>query len=540
MRRVVSIPALLLGCSLIISAADTVPKLVVVIVVDQMRADYIDRFRNEWTSGLRRLVDHGAWFTEAAYPYLTTVTCSGHATIATGAYPHRHGVLANSWFDRQRKLVSPCTDDGASKPVYYGSPPKSVGEPTGPGNLKIPTLAETMRGNGAHVVTLSLKARSAIMLAGHSGDAVTWIADSMDGWETSAPFATHPVLAVQEYLDAHPMSADFGKSWTRLLSPDHYKDPDDGLAELPIRGWTATFPHALKGEPNSSVPDSAYYDQWQHSPYADDYLATMAAALVRSMQLGSHGQPDFLGVSFSSPDLVGHSYGPRSQEIQDIYAHLDRSIGALLDSIDRTVGRDKYVVALSADHGVTPIPEQTRAAGLDGGRIDSTEIVRAAQAAAQATLGRGNYVSRLLGNGIYFEPGMYARTAAKPDLLREVTSVIAREPGISRVFTSEELKNGAASSDRELRAAALSYVPGRSGDLVISPKPGWMISGGGTTHGSANRDDQHVPIVLFGDGIRPGRYTRAVSPADIAPTLASMVGVTLDQAEGHSLSEALR
>ena len=521
--------------SVLLAAADPPPKLVVLMVVDQMRADYIDRFHDDWSSGLRRLVDSGARFTEAAYPYLTTVTCAGHATISTGAYPHVHGIFANTWFDREHNVIIPCTGDPSAKAVPYGKPATSQ---TGPGNLMVRSFADEMRRNGSHVVTLALKARSAIMLAGHGGDAVTWISESLDGWETSTSYTSHPIPEVKAYVDAHRLDADFEKSWTRLLPAERYHDPDAGIGEDPSGGWSSLFPHVLKGL--SPTPDVSYYDHWQHSPYADAYVARMAAALVESMHLGKHAKTDFLGVSFSSPDLVGHSFGPHSQEIQDMYAHLDRTIGGLLDALDRSVGRDAYVLALSADHGVTDIPEQIKLTGADAGRIDPAALLRTAQATVQTTLGPGNYVSRLNGNEIYFEPGMYQRVASHADLLRDVVASIAREPGIARVFTSDELKVSSASNDPQLRAAALSYVPGRSGDLVLSPKNGWMMSVAGTTHGSATPNDQRVPIVLYGRGIKSGAYDRVVSPADIAPTLAAIVGVALPKAEGHPLSEALR
>ena len=527
--------ALVVAMTFLATAADTTPKLVVVVVVDQMRADYVERFRDNWSSGLRRLVDDGAWFTRAAYPYLTTVTCAGHATISTGAFPLRHGILANTWYDRARAAVIPCTDDQSARAVPYGKPAASR---TGPGQLLVPSLADRIRLQGGHVVTLALKARSAIMLAGHGGDAVSWISESLDGWETSTPYSQSPIPQVKAFLSANPMDADYGKTWTHLLPASAYKDPDDSPGETPIRGWSATFPHMLMGE--GSAPDVSYYDQWQHSPFADAYVAKMAAALVESMQLGKHDGVDFLGVSFSSPDLVGHSYGPRSQEIQDMYAHLDASIGGLLNALDRVVGQGQYVLALSADHGVTDIPEQRVKAGRDGGRISASAVLNAGEARAEAQMGRESYLARLNGNEVYFAPGMYERVKRRPNVLQDIIKAMQRQPGVARVYSSDDIANAANSSDAQLRAAALSYVPGRSGDLVISPKAGWMFAGNGTTHGSATPDDQRVPILLYGLGIKPGKYDGAATPADIAPTLAYLAGVTLPNADGGPLKDALR
>jgi len=344
---------------------------------------------------------------------------------------------------------------------------------------------------------------------------------------------------VRAFLAANPMEADFGKSWTRLLPPSQYKEPDDGLGELAIRGWTTTFPHYLLGG-STTTPDTSYYAQWQSSPYADAYVAKMAAALVESMQLGKHAGTDFLGVSFSSPDLVGHAFGPRSQEVQDMYAHLDQSLGALLNQLDQRVGEGQYVLALSADHGVSEIPEQARKAGKEGGRISASGVLNAGEERAEALLGREAYLARLNGNEIYFAPGMYDRAQRRPNVVKEIIQAMTKQPGVARVFTAEELEKGTSSSDPQVRAAALSYVPKRSGDLVVSPKPGWMFAGNGTTHGSATPDDQRVPILLYGYGIKAGHYDVAASPADIAPTLASLAGIPLPTAEGRPLKEALR
>lgn len=537
MRRYFTAAALAAAASVLVSAADVTPKLVVLVAVDQMRADYIDRFGSNWSSGLRRLVQNGAVFTQAAYPYLTTVTCAGHATLSTGAYPHVHGIFSNTWFDRSRNAVIACTDDPSVTNITYGEPTSAHNGPTA---LKVPALADQIRNAGGHVVTLALKARSAIMLAGHGSDSTTWVSETLDSWETSTQFTKEPVPQVKAYLSAHPISADFGKVWTRLLPERQYKAADAGLKEDPPKGWGATFPHPLTGNPGATKPDAVYYDQWQHSPFADEYVARMAAALIESEQLGKHAKTDFLGVSFSSPDLVGHAFGPDSQEVQDMYARLDRSVGVLLDALDKQVGAGNYVLALSADHGVTSIPEQNTQAGRDGGRISVAPLLEAGNAAARKTLGAGKYLSRVVTNEIYFEPGMYEKVKASPATLAAVVAAVAAQPGVRRVFTSDQLATPASSPDPELRAAILSYVPGRSGDLVISPKQGWMVSSSGTTHGSANPDDQRVPVVLFGAGIKTGRYSTPASPADIAPTLASLAGVPLPNAEGAVLKPGLK
>lgn len=527
-------------------AAPNTPKLAVIIVVDQMRADYVDRFNGEWTGGLKRMVTQGAWFQQATYPYLTTVTCAGHATISTGSFPNTHGVFQNAWWDRDARRQMPCTEDPHATGVGYGV---TVTGGDSPYRLQVPTFGDQMRAlRKAHVVALSLKDRSAIMLGGHGGDAVTWLTNTADGWQTSSAYSATGVPAVKAFVDANPLAADFGKTWERVLPAASYSGPDDGLGEAPPEGWTRTFPHTLTG--SAGKVDATYFAQWERSPLADAYLGRFAAALVQSLQLGKHEGTDVLAVSFSSPDLVGHKFGPRSHEVQDMYAHLDKTIGTLFDQLDAIVGKDHWVVGLSADHGVTPIPEQLVAEGRDGGRISGGAIVDAIEQVLKPALGEGRHVTvgatALVGvegrplsstrdmNDIYFEPRVYETISKSKPLTDAVIAAIAAHPGIQRVFRSQELRGAGKSRDPLLRAAALSYFPGRGGDLIFAAKPGWMISSAGTTHGSATADDQRVPVIFFGRGVKPGKYQQATSPADLAPTLAALCGFSM-KAEGHRL-----
>ena len=506
------------------------PKLAVILVVDQMRADFVDRFQEGWTGGLKRMVTEGAWFSEAAYPYLTTVTCAGHATIATGSFPHTHGIFQNTWWDRELKKQVICNEDPRVRDVAYGAAARSGDSAY---RLQVPTFADVMRSQRkAHVVSLALKDRSAIMLAGHGGDAVTWLSNSVDGWVTSPVYTEEPVPAVKAFLDANPISADLGKVWTKVLPASVYQGSDDAAGEAPPPGWTRVFPHELNG--TNGVADNTFLTQWQRSPFADAFLGRFAAALVKALRLGTRDTTDVLAVSFSTPDHVGHAFGPRSHEVADLFAHLDRTIGALFNELDAQVGKGRWVAGLSADHGVTPIPEQLVAEGKDAGRVSGGAIIDAVNQALQPTLGAGRHVIALSTNDLYFEPGVYDKVRRTPAAMSAAIAAITARPGVLRVFRSEDVRDVASARDPLQRAAALSYYPGRSGDLIIAMKPGWMISSAGTTHGSANPDDQRVPLLFLGAGVKPGKYTRPATPADLAPTLAAIVGVSL-KAEGQSV-----
>jgi predicted AlkP superfamily pyrophosphatase or phosphodiesterase len=503
------------------------PRLLVVLVVDQLRQDYLARMAPLWTRGMKRLLTEGAVFERNFYPYLQTVTCAGHATIGTGSYPSTHGIILNAWWRGTRSAT--CTEDPGAQPVGYEPGIEAVGHSAV--QLLVPTMADRLRSQSAasRVVSLSTKPRSAIMMAG-TGGVVTWT-DDHNRWATSTAFATTPDADVQAFVQAHPRAALRDHIWVRLLDEGRYTGLDRGVGEKPPTGWTAEFPHPLAGAPGTA--EDQLYTLWEHSPYSDDYLGAMAADLVARKKLGQGAGVDFLGVSLSALDYVGHKFGPESHEVQDTLLRLDVSVGNLLDALDRHVGRGRYLVGLTADHGVAPIPEARVAAGADAGRVPLQRLVQTANAPLVELLGPGQHVARADYTQIYLSPAAQQRVLENPGLLRPVVAALERIPGIARAIPSAGLERQKTSTEPDLRAAALSYVPGRSGQIVVVPKPFHVIGGSdATTHGTHHEYDQHVPLIFFGTGVRPGRYQGATSPADLAPTLASRIGLPLPGADG--------
>jgi predicted AlkP superfamily pyrophosphatase or phosphodiesterase len=517
-------------------APAAVPRLVVVVVVDQLRTDYLDLGKGYWRAGMARLLGEGALFANAEYPYLNTVTCAGHTTIGTGTFPRTHGQVLNGWWDRARKASVTCTEDAESKDVTYGREARltNSGKP-----ILVPTLADELRAQrpGSRVVTLSLKARSAIGLAGHGGDAVTWVDDGAAGFVTSAAFAPAPVPAVAAHLKEHPPEADAGKLWALRDAVQTYRFPDASLGARPTGGRSGLFPHRVTGPKKTDAP---FFSLWQTSPYSDAYLARAAIALVDAFALGQRSGTDFLGVSFSALDLVGHGFGPESREVEDMLRHLDDSLGLLLAHLDARVGRGNWVLGFSSDHGVAPI------AYLNGGGRIITEDIR--DRIEEALITRygprtdGTYVGSVTFNYVYFTEGVFERLTKDPPALAAVERAALSVPGVARVLRGSQLS--AASADRVVRAAALSHVPGRSGDLVLVGRENWYFSpradGSATTHGTWHPYDRRVPVLMMGAAITPGTYSSSATPADIAPTLAQLAGVKLPKAEGRVLREALR
>ena len=520
------------------------PKLVVMIVVDQMRADYVDKFRGQWTDGLKRLVEQGAWFREAAYPYAATETCVGHATISTGALPSTSGIVANAWWDRDSQKMITCTSDPGAKNSGYAGIATKGGDSAW--RLNVPTFTDELRfqtGAATRAVTFSLKARSAIMLGGHKADAATWVDGG--GLVTSSVYGTLPFL--EDYGKAHPIKEDYGKTWTLSLPKSAYKYDERATGAVAPGGWDLSFPHPLRGKGAGNEPDDTFYFQWSTSPYADTYLTKLAENAIDQLGLGKGGGIDYLGVSYSSPDYVGHAFGPRSWEVQDAYVRLDKDLGELFAHLDAKVGAGNYVVAFSADHGVVPVPEDTQKSGVSAGVLHMPD----AQQKVEDTLKKFNYtvpaVAQIASTDLYFTPGTYDKLKTDSAAMKAVLDAIRAVPGVAEVYRAEEVADHPATSGVIRAAESASYFPGRSGDLLIVPKPYWLATSGaadkprdyGTGHGTPYYYDQHVPIIFMGWGIQRGEYFGAITPADIAPTLASLCGITLGTHDGRILSEAL-
>ena len=607
MRRTLVALAVLLAVCGPEPAAQTTPKLVVMLVVDQMRADYLTRFDHHWNAGFRTLLRDGMVFDNANYPYLLTVTCAGHATIGTGSLPRTHGMISNGWWHRDERRTPECTADPDVKAVTYGAP---VTTGSSPKRLLVPTLADELRGQkpGARVVSLSLKSRGAITLAGRAADAIVWFDDPAGTFATSTAYSQVPVPEVKRFIDANPHARDFGRTWTLVGPPESYVYRDAGIGERPPAPWTALFPHAIvapaaraggpapaapaaaaagaargraagsapaapvDGAPtvgsNGTAPANAAATQgstgaaapapaaaagqplaaatnvnlsglWQSTPYADSYLARMAISLMDSFKLGRRDTTDFLSVSFSTLDDVGHAFGPESREVEDVLRHLDRTLGEVIQALDAQVGRGNYVLAFSADHGVAPF------AGLGrGGRIHNEDVrdrIDETLAVELGPLAQGSYVDAISSGYIYLAPGIADRLKAKPGAMDAVERGIEEMPGVAQLLRADQISE--ASRDRAVRAAALSYVPDRAGDLLIVVKEYWSLLGRATNianHGTMYGYDTQVPMIFFGGGIKPGHSGAGVTPADIAPTLAGFAGVTMTKADGRALREVRR
>ncbi len=377
-------------------------------------------------------------------------------------------------------------------------------------------------------------------MAGHGGPntMVLWLEDK-GNFATSTAYAAAPWPEVDTYVSSHPISRDLTQVWTRLLPDPAYKFDDDAPGEAPPAGWGRTFPHDLaSANADAAVAARETALNWQHSPWSNAYLGDMASALVSQLRLGQHEATDMLAVSFSALDMVGHPYGPRSQEVQDVLVRLDATLGKLLTALDDEIGRDKYVVALSADHGVALIPEQAVEEGFAAGRISGVQLNDAIEQAGRTDVG-GPVVANISAPYIYLTPAANEKLRANPAARQAVSKAIRAVPGIDKVYWADELAQTTPTKDAMLAASRLSYVAYRGGDLMYVPKRYWIAAATGTTHGSPYDYDQQVPLIFMGSGIKAGSYGNAASPVDIASTFARLTGVSLAKTDGHALTDAL-
>jgi|SRR5579884_693069 len=526
------------------------PRLAVLLVFDQLRGDYPQRWGELFgPGGFRRFTEHGAWFRECHYPYATTLTGAGHATLATGTSPDRHGIVGNNWYDRRTGSNVYC----ASTPGFRLLPPlpgggaEAVGE--SPLRLKAPTVADAFRRAypGCRVVSLSLKDRGAILPAGGSSldgsrpappphTACFWF-DTRDGRFVTSTFYDGPRPWVDTFnQDRRRFDRWRGTDWDRVAAIDYdrWAGPDDAPGES--KRYGRTFPHRLDGKPG--VRGASYYDALYASPMGNDLLLDLALAAVDGEELGGRDVPDLLLVSFSSNDAVGHAYGPDSQEVLDCTLRTDRLLRRLFDELDRRVGPDRYVVVLSADHGVCPLPARAAAEGWEAGYVTEAELSRPAEAflqdrfpgpaagtALEATDGKGK--SYMINESFYLRPQwLRARGVSQERAETELAAWARRRPQVAAAYTRTQLLRGVP-TDHLGEAVRRSFHPEASGDVLLVLKPYHIVWEGreGTTHGSPYPYDTHVPLLVYGPSVVPGVRWGPVSPEAASVILCRACGV---------------
>jgi len=523
-------------------AAGNSPKLVVVIVVDGLPQDQVLKYRDQYgAGGFNLLFQRGAWFGNAHHAHAVTLTAPGHAAVLSGAYPYQSGIIANEWIDRNTQAAVYCTGDPAH--TYIGEETKKL-DGTSPANLRVTTLGDELRyrnGGQSRVFAVSGKDRGAILLAGKTGTAYMYMDKTGRFASTTYYMKEHPQWR-ERYYAGRPQDRWVGKSWTLALpEPAYSRSIADGQKWFPnYRGMGSKIPMALGGK-----RDAAYYGAIMGTPYGDELTLEFARAAIEGENLGRNpaGVPDLLGVSLSTHDYINHSFGPESRESQDHMLHLDRSLAGFFRYLDKRIGFDNVLIALTADHGFLNVPEYSQSQGLPGVRIDSRKMMADLNERLAARFGPGTYATQLSYPTIHLDTRLIdANSLDRAEVEAAAARILAENPAIAAVYTRAQLENGALSGGRVPTLVQRAWHRQLSGDLYVVQKPYAMFGSNVATHGSPYAYDTNVPLMLFGPRwIRAGPSANYAEVVDLAPTLAYLLETRVPSAsEGRVLAEVLR
>jgi Type I phosphodiesterase / nucleotide pyrophosphatase len=524
------------------SAAPPKPKLLLVIVVDQFRYDYLIRFRDGYTGGIDTLLKNGAVFADARYPQYPTVTATGHSTILTGATPSVSGIVNNSWFERAPSIETKAACPLASPPVFEkAAGNKNIESITdestclvggaadrhgaSPRRLLVSSVSDEikMAGRGSKAIGISFKDRGAILTAGRMADAAYW-------------FAGGKFVTSDYYMTALP-------AWAEAFNKENRAAKYMSMDWLPVEGQPSSLPFCsmagTRPADEKQIHGLRACGGVDKTPFANEILEEFAEKAVESEALGTNGGTDVLTVSFSANDLIGHAVGPYEPEIRDISIRTDRVIGKLFAFLEARLGPGAVLTLFTADHGVAPVPGTFKRPGtrtdpdIPGKMIDPDDVRRSVNADLSARFGTAEWVLPACSHMLYLN--YETDTAKKADgaeIRRAAAEAAAKIRGIARAVTRDDLLRGFEQADRAGQALALGFYGPRSGDVILLPEPYWMFGGkspgcfaGATTHLTPYSYDAHVPLIVMGRGIKAGTYYSPVVINDAAPTLAAILEV---------------
>ena len=522
MKRIVWCVAFVcaLLCSAALAAGETArkPKLLLAVVIDQFRYDYLLRFRADYHAGIDRLLTRGAVFTDAHYPQAVTVTAVGHSTFLSGAPPSMSGIVANEWYERETGAMVTSVSD--SKTFLVGG----VGMRTSasPRRLLVSTVGDELKMSGAQskVVSVSIKDRSAVLPGGHMADGAYWYDPDFQAWVTSSYYRETLPEWVKQLNAEHPAQRYLGASWR------------------PVDGPETAAPYCTM----VAGGDVRYCGSLEASPFGNEMIEQFAEHALDAEKLGQHSGTDILAVSFSSNDYVGHAVGPDDPSIRDISIRTDRLLGRLLERAEQQAGAGNVLVVLTADHGVAPMPEVNQARHMPGGRLSDIHLAERINSALAKRFGPAEWL--VAGPSIlmpYLNLKLIeSRKLDRAEVERAAADAARGEAHIARVYTRSQLLEGRVEPDAIGRAVALGFFGPRSGDLLVLPEPYYLFDASGTTHGMPYGYDTHVPVIFFGPQIKPGTYTNRIVVNDVAPTLAQILGVEAPTSSiGRVLAEIL-
>lgn len=530
------------------------PRLVVLISIDQFRADYLERFHDLFLSpqtdgrvgGFRFLTERGANYVDAHHDHLPLATGPGHSILMTGSPPYKSGIVGNDWYDRTKRKSVYCVQDEESPLV--GATAKGGG--VSPRNLLVTTVGDEMKmatGGQAKVFGISLKDRAAVLMAGHLADGAYWFDDQTGNWISSRFYRKDGTLPgwINDLNAQHVPQSYFDKTWTPSV-------PASALQRVFARSgknasapavFGTEFPHPLNGGLKS--PGAASNRAFTTTPYANEFVLNSAERLIREEKLGQDDTPDALVINLASNDYIGHAFGPNSAEVLDVTVQTDRMLSHFFNDLDRIVpgGLSRVTITLTADHGAAPNGVEAQEAGMPAGRWSGSAALKAVDAALDVAFGADDWAAKYSEPGLWLDPAALRRKGISREKAEDVAATaLEAVDGIYAAYPRHRILSGELPRTDIAHHVTLGFHPELSGDVIIVSKPFWLAGGAkGTSHGEPYTYDTHVPIVMEGAGVRPGTYTGRVSTLDIAPTLSFLLRVQQPSGcEGRILPSAVR
>ena len=502
------------------------PKLVVGIVVDQMRYDYLTRFWNEFgDGGFKRLVNEGFLSKNHHYNYIPTVTAPGHTSIYTGTTPAVHGILGNNWYDKFTKQRVYCADD--TDYPDFGTEGTGGKAPT---RLLSTTITDQLRLHyqfNSKVIGVAIKDRGAIFPVGHTANAAYWFEGGSTGnWITSSYYVDRMPDWVNEFNSSSKVEA-YKKTWNTLNPIDEYEESGsdtNNYEELFVGEKDSRFPHQI----GKYWIENDEFDVLSETPYGNSITTDFSIEAIIQEQLGIDEIPDFISISYSSTDKIGHRYGVNSIEVQDTYLRLDFELERLLNFLDKNIGSGEYTLFLTADHAAMHVPSYLKDSKIPAGHIEGSVIAQELFKEIEGRFGM-NIIEAINYNEIFLDKVALhdlEKKGMRPSQVRQVVAEIIYDiDNIERVYTADQLRNMGSSEGFD-KMVYNGYNPKRSGDIFFVQSPGFVDDDPkGSSHSSAMIYDTHVPLIFYGQGIKKGVTSKRTEVTDIAPTLAVLLGI---------------
>lgn len=519
------------------------PKLVVGIIVDQIRQEYLYRFDSKFgNGGFKRLINDGFMLKNAHYNYTPTVTGPGHASVYTGTTPAYHGIISNEWYDRELEREVNCVYDPSQKVI---GTTEGKGE-VSPFRLLTTTVTDELRlftQKRSKVVGVSIKDRGAVLPAGRMGNAYWY--DSRSGKFITSTYYSTKLPEWAEKFNAQNLADKYlERDWTTVYPIGQYVEsgPDDTPYENKLVGKDRpTFPYVLK-ELRSK---NGNYDLLVNVPFGNDYLTDMAKAALDGEKLGQGEVTDFLAVSYSTPDIIGHAVGPNAIEIEDTYIRLDRNIEDLLKTLDLKIGKGSYTVFLTADHGVADVAQYLKDNKVSAGYFNFSNLKANLNDYLRKYFPGKDLIEAIDGDQIFFNHTAFQNDPQSSGVeimvaTELVVNYLLAQDGIANAFSKSLLRQGQYTEGGIKGMVIRGYHPKRSGDVIVVLEPGWYGAGRvtGTTHGSPYTYDTHVPIIFYGYGVKKGSSVKYHPVTDIAPTLSVLLKIKFPSgATGQPIEE---